>query len=341
MYGRHGDAPLPVLAAATPADCFEVAIEAVRIATKYMTPVILLTDGYLANAAEPWRSPTSTSLPPFPVEVPHRPRGLPPVPARPRRRWRASGRMPGTPGLEHRIGGLERRTTTGPHLLRPGQPPAHDQGPRATRSRASRTTSRCRRWRSATSAGELAVVGWGSTFGAIDGAVQAAVRGRAGGLAHPPAHICARCRETSATLLRASSSVLVPEMNNGQLVTILLRARYLVDAAGLHKVTGQPFKIAEIAAAIAAARLEEHTMTTTPVRRTRRTTPPTRKCAGVRVRRLRDPQGGAEDARRHRRRSEQHRVRLRHRLLVAFPYYMCDLRLSHASTGARRRSPPA
>jgi hypothetical protein len=143
MYGRNGDCPLAVIAACTPGDCFDMAIEAVRIATKYMTPVILLTDGFLANSAEPWKIPDITAIKPFPVQFRRDTEGFHPSLRDPNtlaRTWA----VPGTPGLEHRIGGIEKHHLR-QHLLRPGQPPQDDQGARRARSPASPTTSRRRR----------------------------------------------------------------------------------------------------------------------------------------------------------------------------------------------------
>lgn len=251
VYGRNADAPLPVIASATPADCFEVGMESVRLATKYMTPVMLLTDGYLANAAEPWRLPDVARLPTFPVEYRTDPAGFHPFvrdPATLARAWA----VPGTPGLEHRVGGLEKSAETG-HI---SYDAANHQ--KMTDLRAAKINGIARDIPPQAVAlgdatGELAVVGWGSTWGPIHRAVAEA---RERGLAVSHIHIryLHPFPANLGDLLRGFRRILVPEMNTGQLVT-MLRATFLVPAEGLNKVSGKPFKIGEITAAI-RARLE-------------------------------------------------------------------------------------
>jgi len=246
VLGRNGDAPLPVLAAATPADCFEVAMEAVRLATKYMTPVFLLTDGYLANAAEPWRIPDVATLPRFPVEFRTDPEGFLPYKRDPRtlaRPWVA----PGTPGLEHRIGGIERRDGTGNISYDP------DNHALMTETRAAKVAGIAndipeQEVSHGEDRGELAVVGWGSTFGPIHMAVQ---RARAEGrrVSHIHLRYVSPFPRNLGDLLRRYDRVLVPEMNNGQLVT-LLRAAYLVPAERFSQVNGKPFKVSTVLQAI-------------------------------------------------------------------------------------------
>ena len=249
VYGRNGDTPVAVLAAATSIDCFEVAREAVRLATKYMTPVILLSDGYLANAAEPWLIPDLNALKDWPVNkrtdaVDFQPfERDPETLARP---WA----VPGTPGLMHRIGGIEKEQGSG-HI---SYDPANHQA--MTDLRAAKIANIANDIPEQEVAlgdrtGELALVGWGSTFGPINKAVeQARERG------HSVSHIHLRYLNpfpaNLASLLGGFKKIIVPEMNNGQLVT-MLRSRYLVPAEGLNKVTGQPFKIADVASAIDAA----------------------------------------------------------------------------------------
>ncbi|HYN40124.1 MAG TPA: 2-oxoacid:acceptor oxidoreductase subunit alpha [Rhodospirillales bacterium] len=252
LFGRHGESPVCVLAACAPSDCFDVAIEAVRIATKFMIPVIVLSDGYIANAAQPWRVPSVDTMTPFPVRFRTDPDGFeayardPETLARP---WA----IPGTPGLEHRIGGLEKDSLTGDISY----DPANHQ--RMTDTRASKLEAIARHIPEQTveigpDHGRLAVVGWGSTYGPISRAVGSLVE-RGCDVAHIHLrHLCPMPRNLGE-LLRRYERVLVPEMNKGQLVT-LLRAHYLVPAEGLNKVSGQPFKIEEIETAV-LARLEQ------------------------------------------------------------------------------------
>ncbi len=246
VLGRNGDSPLPVLAAATPADCFEVAIEAVRLATKYMTPVFLLTDGYLANAAEPWRIPDVATLPTFPVKFRTDPTGFQPYLRDPKtlaRPWVA----PGTPGLEHRIGGIERKDGTGNISYDP------DNHALMTETRAGKIAGIAadipeQAVSQGESRGELAVVGWGSTFGPIHMAVQ---RARAEGrrVSHIHLRYIAPFPRNLGELLKGFDRILVPEMNNGQLVT-LLRAAYLLPAERFSQVNGKPFKVSTVLDAI-------------------------------------------------------------------------------------------
>ncbi|HET7584468.1 MAG TPA: 2-oxoacid:acceptor oxidoreductase subunit alpha [Gemmatimonadaceae bacterium] len=248
VYGRNADAPLPVIAAATPSDCFEVAIEAVRLATRYMTPVMLLTDGYLANAAEPWRVPDTDALPSLPVRYRTESGGFQPY-LRDDRTLARAWVKPGTPGLEHRIGGLERSFETG-HISY--DPENHH---RMTMVRAAKIDGiaddiPAQRVEVGASRGALAVVGWGSTYGPIRNAVE---RVRADGL--EVSHIHLRhihpFPRNLGALLAGFDRILVPEMNNGQLATIL-RARFLVNAEGLNRVAGVPFRVAEVVDAIRA-----------------------------------------------------------------------------------------
>ncbi len=246
IYGRNADAPLPVLAAATPADCFEVAIEAVRLATKYMTPVMLLTDGYLANAAEPWSIPDLDAIPPFPVHFRKQVEGYQPFLRDPEtlsRPWA----VPGTPGLAHRIGGIEKHYDTG-HI---SYDPENHQKMTDTRAAKIAGIARDIPEQEVTvgeATGAVAVVGWGSTWGAIHQAVTQ-LREEELDVSHIHLRHLSPFPSNLGELLRGFNRVLVPEMNNGQLVTIL-RSTYLVPAEGLNKVTGKPFKTVEIAEAV-------------------------------------------------------------------------------------------
>ncbi len=248
VYGRNGDAPLAVVASRSPADCFDTAIEAVRLATKYMTPVILLTDGYIANAAEPWLIPDVDAIEPFPVTFRTDPEGFHPFLRDPKTMARVWA-LPGTPGLMHRIGGLEKDHESGNISY---DPTNHQRMTDARRNKIEGIANDIplQTVEVGGTSGRMAVVGWGSTYGPINRAVENA---RQEGL--DVAHIHLRhiwpLPRNLGDLLKGYEKVLVPEMNTGQLLTVL-RSEYLVPAEGLNKVSGQPFRIAEIQAAIRA-----------------------------------------------------------------------------------------
>ncbi|KMS59610.1 2-oxoglutarate ferredoxin oxidoreductase subunit alpha [Novosphingobium barchaimii LL02] len=251
VYGRNGDAPLPVIAARSPADAFECAVEACRIAVSYMTPVILLTDGYIGNASEPWKVPDPTSFTPFPVsflEESNNPAGkvLPfKRDARGVRPWIKAG----TPGLMHRIGGIEKAIDTGNIDYAPDVHQAQTDARKARIDGIARDVPP-QEAALGEARGTLAVVGWGSTFGPIHQAVRRARR-----TGFDVSHIHVRhvwpLPANLGELLGGFDHVLVPEMNTGQFKTVL-RDQFLVDAVPLAKTSGQPFAIAEIEAAIAA-----------------------------------------------------------------------------------------
>ncbi len=242
VFGRNADTPLPVVASATAGDCFETAIEAVRLAVTYMTPVILLTDGYLANAAEPWEIPDVDEIPDFKVAFRTDPEGFHPY-LRNEETLARNWAIPGTPGLMHRIGGIEKDYDTG-HISYDS-----DNHHRMTKVRAAKIDGIARDIpEQAVATGEdhgrLAVVGWGSTFGAINQAVK---RCRSDGV--DVSHIHIRhiwpLPTNLGELLARFDRVMVPEMNNGQLVH-LLRSRYLVDAESVTQISGQPFKVSTL-----------------------------------------------------------------------------------------------
>ena len=245
VYGRNGDAPMPVIAARSPSDAFDCAIEAVRIATQYMTPVMLLTDGYIANAAEPWRIPDMDHYTAFPVsfrEV-EPPEGLMPYGrdeklARP---WI----KPGTPGLMHRIGGIEKAVGTG-HIDYSAS--NHQAMTEIRRDKVLGIAVPDQTIDLGEPGGRLAIVGWGSTYGPIHQAVRRA-RSRGRDVSHIHIRHIWPLPANLGDLLRGYDRVIVPEMNTGQLKTVL-RDQYLVDARPLNKVSGQPFRIVEIDAAI-------------------------------------------------------------------------------------------
>jgi 2-oxoglutarate ferredoxin oxidoreductase subunit alpha len=248
VFGRNADSPVVVIAARAPSDCFDTAVEAVRIATKYMTPVILLSDGYIANAAQPWIIPDVEALGSFPVRFRTDPAGFQPYLRDPEtlaRPWA----IPGTPGLEHRIGGLEKDYDSGHISYDP------DNHRRMTEVRAAKIARVANDIPAQTieeghERGELAVVGWGSTYGPISRAVSN-MRNEGYDVAHVHIRHIWPLPSNLGELLSGFDRVLVPEMNSGQLVT-LLRSEYLLPAERLNKVSGQPFKIEEIEAAIRA-----------------------------------------------------------------------------------------
>src|SRR5580704_3352965 len=245
MYGRNSEAPIPVLAASTPGDCFWIAIEASRIALKYMIPVIVLSDGYLANGAEPWRIPNIGDIPKFPVHFVTDPEGFLPYKRDPQtlaRPWA----IPGTPGLEHRIGGIEKQDITGNVNY---EPMNHEK---MVRIRAAKVEGIVQDIPDLVPAGDpdgdLLIVAWGSTYGAVTAGMKAA---RAKG--HRVGHVHLRhlnpFPRNLGEILGRYRKVLVPEMNMGQLL-MMLRAKFLVDAQGYNKIQGQPFKQSEIEAKI-------------------------------------------------------------------------------------------
>jgi 2-oxoglutarate ferredoxin oxidoreductase subunit alpha len=241
MYGRNSDSPVPVIAASTPADCFYAAFESIRIAIKYMSPVILLSDGYLANGAEPWLIPKVKELPDLKVTFRKDPAGFFPylrddsTLARP---WV----MPGTPGLEHRVGGLEKEYLSGNVSYAPMN---HEQMVRVRARKVAGIAAEIppTEVRGAPQ-GDLLVIGWGSTFGSIAAAVKEAQQQRKA-VSHVHLRYLNPLPSDLPGIISRFRKVLVPEMNLGQLVKIL-RAEYLVDAVGLNKIQGLPFKVSEI-----------------------------------------------------------------------------------------------
>ena len=249
VYGRNADAPLVVLAARSSAEAFDVAIEAVRLATRYMTPVVVLSDTFIANAAEPWRLPDVGTLEPFPVNFHTDAEGFQPY----RRDEETLARRwvkPGTPGLEHRIGGLEKDYTTGNVSYDP------ENHQRMTNVRHEKIANIAddipeQEVDQGPDHGAIAVVGWGSTYGPISRAVERSRDEYGIDVAHIHLRYLNPLPRNLGDLLASYETVLVPEMNMGQLTTVL-RSRYLVPAVSVPKVTGKPFKIVEIMDAIRA-----------------------------------------------------------------------------------------
>src|SRR3989475_477945 len=241
LFGRNSEAPIPVLAASTPADCFWVAIEASRIAVKYMVPVIILSDGYLANGAEPWRIPELSEIPDFPVKFASDPHGFLPY----KRHTQTLARpwaVPGTPGLEHRIGGLEKQDVTGNINY---EPLNHEN---MVRIRAAKVAAVAQDIPNVLPhgdlEGDLLIVAWGSTCGSITAALKAQ-RAKGRKIGHLHLRYLNPLPSNLGDIFKRYKRVLVPELNMGQLLWVL-RAKFLVDAVGLNKIQGRPFKQAEL-----------------------------------------------------------------------------------------------
>jgi 2-oxoglutarate/2-oxoacid ferredoxin oxidoreductase subunit alpha len=241
LFGRNSEAPIPVLAPSSPGDCFWIALEASRIAIKHMVPVIILSDGYLANGAEPWKIPTVDELPEIPVHFETNPEGFLPYrrdPVTLSRPWA----VPGTPGLEHRIGGIEKQDVTGNINY---EPLNHEH---MVRLRAAKVESVANDIPpivvEGDESGDLLIIAWGSTHGPITAALNAQrEKGRKVGHVHLR-YLNPLPRDLGEIISRYKK-VLVPEMNMGQLLMIL-RAKYLVDAQGYNKIQGKPFKTSEV-----------------------------------------------------------------------------------------------
>jgi 2-oxoglutarate/2-oxoacid ferredoxin oxidoreductase subunit alpha len=260
MFGRNGEAPVPIVAPSSPVDCFATAMEAVRIATTYRTPVMLLSDGYLANGSEPWRLPDVADLPDLRVANAEGPNAEtddgtaafrpylrdPETLARP---WAP----PGRPGLEHRIGGIEKADVTGDISYDPDN---HDLMVRLRQAKVDGIAASIPPLEvdDPTGDADVLVLGWGSTYGPIAAGTRL-VRGAGGRVARAHLRHLNPFPANTGEVLRRYRRVLVPEMNLGQLA-LLLRARYLVDAVGYNRVRGLPFMAAELAEAI-AMQLEE------------------------------------------------------------------------------------
>ena len=242
LYGRHADTTLPVLASSTPGDCFDVAIEAVRLATKFSTPVLLLSDGYLANASEPWIIPDLNDYQDFHVVHETNPEGFSPA-NRDEDTLARVWAKPGTPGLEHRIGGIEKDFETGDISY------DSDNHQKMTAVRKAKIDGIDRfipeqAVSLGSTQGELVVVGWGSTFGAIHQAVKQC-RASGSDVSHIHIRYLLPFPANLGELLKGYKKVLVTEMNTGQLVEVL-KSKFLIEMQQLNKTSGQPFKIREI-----------------------------------------------------------------------------------------------
>lgn len=248
-YGRNGECPMPVIASSTPSDCFDVAFEAVRIAVQHMTPVILLSDGYIANGAEPWRFPTSADLKPIDVqfkkelaegEEKFMPYKRDEKLARP---WA----VPGTPGLEHRIGGLEKQDVTGNVNY---EPENHQHMVNTRQAKVDKIADYIplQTLDSGPEKGKVLVLGWGSTYGAIKSAVQE-LQEEGHAVSHAHIRYLRPFPKNLGEIIGNFEKVLIPEINNGQLIKII-RDQYLVDAKGYNKIMGVPITKGELVDAV-------------------------------------------------------------------------------------------
>jgi len=244
LYGRNSEAPIPVIAASTPGDCFWVALEASRIAIKYMVPVILLSDGYLANGAEPWRIPSLEEIPDFRVSFAtekNSPNGYLPYKRNPQtlaRPWA----IPGTLGLEHRIGGLEKQDVTGNINY---EPLNHENMVRVRAAKVAAIAQEIPPSQvSGDFDGDLLILAWGSTHGSITAAVKAQ-RAKGRRIGHLHLRYLNPLPPDLGDIINRYDRVLIPELNMGQLLWVV-RAKFLVDAVGLNKIQGRPFKQAEV-----------------------------------------------------------------------------------------------
>ncbi|HXS38457.1 MAG TPA: 2-oxoacid:acceptor oxidoreductase subunit alpha [Flavipsychrobacter sp.] len=249
-YGRNGECPMPVISASTPSDCFDAVYEAVRIAVQHMTPVIFLSDGYIANGAEPWRFPKSSDLPPIDVSfkkqldsdestfLPYkRDKNL----VRP---WA----VPGTPGLEHRIGGLEKEDITGNVSYDPDN---HEHMVKTRQAKVDLIANDIplQTLDSGPEKGDILVLGWGSTYGAIKSAA-AELQNQGKSVAHAHLRYMRPFPRNLGEILNNYKHILIPEINNGQLIKII-RDKYMVDAKGYNKIKGVPITRTELAKVIA------------------------------------------------------------------------------------------
>ena len=244
-YGRNGECPMPIISASTPSDCFDAVYEAVRIAVQHMTPVILLSDGYIANGAEPWKFPISADLPPievkFKTELGHDEKQLQPYLRDEKlvRPWA----IPGTPGLEHRIGGLEKQNITGNVSY---DPENHQLMVKIRQEKVDKIADYIplQKIDSGPEKGKLLVLGWGSTYGAIKSAV-AEMQYEGYAVAHAHLRYVRPFPKNLGEILKNYEQVLIPEINNGQLIKII-RDQYFVDAKAYNKIMGIPITKTEL-----------------------------------------------------------------------------------------------
>jgi 2-oxoglutarate ferredoxin oxidoreductase subunit alpha len=248
-YGRNGEAPIPVIAASTPSDCFEMAFEAVRIALQHMTPVILLSDGYIANGAEPWKYPNASDLPKIDVQFKT---SLDEgeekfLPYKRNEKLARPWAIPGTPGFEHRIGGLEKQAETGNVSYDSDN---HEFMVKTREAKVEKIADYIplQTIDSGKEKGKVLVVGWGSTYGTIKSAVQE-LQEKGKDVSHAHIKYMRPFPKNLGEILKNYETVLIPEINNGQLIKII-RDKYFIDAKGFNRIMGSPIAKHELVAEI-------------------------------------------------------------------------------------------
>ncbi len=243
LYGRNSESPIPIIAPCTPADCFEMAFEACRLAVEFMTPVMLLSDGYIANGAEPWIFPKSADLPEIKVSYAKHVDGEEFLPYKRDAKLARPWAIPGTKGLEHRIGGIEKQHETGNISY---DPENHEFMVKLREAKVEGIANYIPEQTidSGNAKGKLLVLGWGSTYGSIKSAVKAA-RAKGCDVSHAQVRYIKPFPKNLGEILANYEHVLIPEINNGQLIRVI-RDKYFVPAIGLNKIQGLPFTSAEI-----------------------------------------------------------------------------------------------
>ena len=245
VYGRNGEAPIPVIAAKSPGDVFFCAIEAVKVATRYMVPVMLLSDGYIANGSEPWALPDLATLPRFDVHHRTDPKGYFVYERDPKTLARAWA-IPGTPGLEHRIGGIEKDALTGNISYAPEN---HEKQTKVRAEKVARVAQEIGELDlNGAPSGDVLVVGWGGTYGSLRQAVEH-LQNQGKKVSHAHLRWLSPLEPGLAKIIKNFKHVIVAELNSGQL-RMVLRAEFLIDAIGINKIQGQPFKVKDLVDAI-------------------------------------------------------------------------------------------
>jgi len=245
LYGRNGEAPVPVIASYSPSDCFDTAFQACRLALEFMTPVFFLSDGYIANGSEPWKFPTAKELPDLTISFAKNnfKEGEKFLPYKRNERLARQWAIPGTKGLEHRVGGIEKENETGNISY---DPLNHELMVKIRQAKVDKIADYIplQTIDNGNAKGKLLILGWGSTYGSIKTAVKSAIA-EGYDVSHTHLKYLNPFPKNLEELLKAFDNVLIPEINNGQLIKVI-RDKYLIDAKGLNKIQGMPFTSAEI-----------------------------------------------------------------------------------------------